>query len=214
MEGARGAGGPLRTFSAFRLHGATNSERFHEHHYPHILPFDHQFPDLFLSNRPVSKRTWESPKLLWVYSYSNCVIMRLACRDYWRAYFHIFLPEKFSSILLAVCLLQKFSCPPLVFENTHSGAIPSQDLVGLGFLGVFLAVPSLCCCVGFSLVAVSRGYTSAAGHRLLIAVASLPVGFWWLRRWRICPQCRRPGFSYWGAQALGAWVSVVGTWVQ
>lgn len=48
MEGARGAGGPLRAFSAFRLHGAKNSECCYGHHYPYISPFNHQFPDLFL----------------------------------------------------------------------------------------------------------------------------------------------------------------------
>ena len=31
----------------------------------------------------------------------------------------------------------------------------------------------LCCCMGFSLVVASRGYSLVAGHGLLIAVASL-----------------------------------------
>ena len=101
--------------------------------------------------------------------------MRLACRDYRRISFRIFLQDKFLSIFLAVCLLQKFSCPPLVSENTYCGAIPPQDLVrGWGF---FFAVLSLCCCEAFSLAAGSRGYTSVAGHRLLVAVATLIVAF-------------------------------------
>ena len=120
MEGARGAGGPLRTFSAFRLHRATNSEHFYEHHYQHILPFDHQFPDLFLSNRPVSKRTWESTKLLWVYSYSDCVIMRLACRDYRRAYFHIFPSGKIFIHPLGCLPFAKIQlCSPCVWEHSQ-----------------------------------------------------------------------------------------------
>ena len=43
------------------------------------------------------------------------------------------------------------------------------------FLNLFLTVLSLCCCTGFSLVALSRGYSLVAVHRLLIAVASLVV---------------------------------------
>ena len=177
MEGARGAGGPLRTFSAFRLHGAKNSESFYGHHYPHISPFNHQFPDLFLSNRPVSKRTWESTKFLCVYSYSNCIIMRLACRDYRRVYFHIFLQEKFLSIFLAVCLLQKSTVLPLCLRTLTVVWYHPRILLGVGFVLSFFAVLSLCCCVGFFLVAVSRGYNSVAGHRLLLAVDSLTVGF-------------------------------------
>ena len=38
---------------------------------------------------------------------------------------------------------------------------------------LFLAVLGLGCCVGFSLVAVSRGYSLVVEHGLLIAVASL-----------------------------------------
>ena len=38
---------------------------------------------------------------------------------------------------------------------------------------LFLAVLGLHCCVGFSLVAESRSYSVAVGHRLLIVVASL-----------------------------------------
>ena len=49
--------------------------------------------------------------------------------------------------------------------------------MGVGFVLSFFAVLSLCCCVGFFLVAVSRGYNSVAGHRLLLAVDSLTVGF-------------------------------------
>ena len=40
---------------------------------------------------------------------------------------------------------------------------------------LLFAVPGLCCCTGFSLVAVSRGYSLVAMHRLLIVVASLVV---------------------------------------
>ena len=35
---------------------------------------------------------------------------------------------------------------------------------------------ALRCCMGFALVAASRGYSLVAVHRLLIAVASLVVG--------------------------------------
>ena len=38
---------------------------------------------------------------------------------------------------------------------------------------LFLAVLGLGCCVGFSLVAVSRGYSPIVEHGLLIVVASL-----------------------------------------
>ena len=41
------------------------------------------------------------------------------------------------------------------------------------FIYLFLAVPSLCFCAGFSLVVASRGYSLVAMRRLLIAVASL-----------------------------------------
>ena len=40
---------------------------------------------------------------------------------------------------------------------------------------LFLAVLGLRCCTGFSLVAVRRGYSLVAMHRLLIVVASLVV---------------------------------------
>ena len=38
-----------------------------------------------------------------------------------------------------------------------------------------LAVLGLCCCTGFSLVAVSEGYSLVVVNRLLVAVASLAV---------------------------------------
>ena len=38
---------------------------------------------------------------------------------------------------------------------------------------LFIGCVSHCCCAGFSLAAVSRSYSLAAVHRLLIAVASL-----------------------------------------
>ena len=40
------------------------------------------------------------------------------------------------------------------------------------FTCLFLAMLDLHCCVGFSLVAPSRGYSPVAEHRLLIVVAS------------------------------------------
>ena len=40
---------------------------------------------------------------------------------------------------------------------------------------LFLAVLGLYCCMGFSLVAVIRGYSLVAVHGLLIVVASLAV---------------------------------------
>ena len=42
-------------------------------------------------------------------------------------------------------------------------------------LFIFLHVLGLRCCMGFSLVAASGGYSLVAMHRLLIAVASLVV---------------------------------------
>ena len=45
----------------------------------------------------------------------------------------------------------------------------------LMFISLFLAVLSLCCCTGFSLVAVSGGYSLVAVHGLLIAAASFVV---------------------------------------
>ena len=42
----------------------------------------------------------------------------------------------------------------------------------------FLAVLDFCCCVGFFLVAVSRGYSLAAVLELLIVVVSLVAGHW------------------------------------
>ena len=39
----------------------------------------------------------------------------------------------------------------------------------------FLAVLDLCCCMGSSLVAASRGYSPVAGREPLIAVASRVV---------------------------------------
>ena len=41
------------------------------------------------------------------------------------------------------------------------------------FFNLFLAVMGLCCCMGSSLVAVSRGCSSVVVCRLLIVVASL-----------------------------------------
>ena len=43
------------------------------------------------------------------------------------------------------------------------------------YLSIYLvlAILGLCCCVGFSPVAASGGYSLVAVHRLLIAVASL-----------------------------------------
>ena len=43
----------------------------------------------------------------------------------------------------------------------------------ISFIYLFLAVLGLHCFSGFSQVAESRGYSSAAVHKLLIAVASL-----------------------------------------
>ena len=41
---------------------------------------------------------------------------------------------------------------------------------------LFMAALGLPCCAGFSLVAVSGGCSLIAGHRLLLAVASLVAG--------------------------------------
>ena len=48
-----------------------------------------------------------------------------------------------------------------------------EDGGNLSFISLFLAVLSLCCCTGFSLVVESEGYSLAVVVRLLVAVASL-----------------------------------------
>ena len=53
-----------------------------------------------------------------------------------------------------------------------SGMIPLMTFLKYFFF-FFFAVLGLCCCTGFSLVAVSGGYSLAAVCRLLIVVASL-----------------------------------------
>ena len=65
-------------------------------------------------------------------------------------------------------------------------------------------VPGLCCCMGFSLVAGSRGYSLVAVHGLLIAVAS-PVG----RSWALGSL----GFSSCGSWALEYRLNSCGPWV-
>ena len=49
-----------------------------------------------------------------------------------------------------------------------------------GPLSLFLTVLGLCCCMGFSRVAVSGGYSLAVVHGLLISMASLVTehGLW------------------------------------
>ena len=42
----------------------------------------------------------------------------------------------------------------------------------LNFIYLLLTVLDLCCCTGFSLVAVSRGYSQVEVHRVLIVVTS------------------------------------------
>ena len=53
---------------------------------------------------------------------------------------------------------------------------PGKSLYQLVFFiynfNLFLAVLGLCCCVGFSLIAMSRGYCPVVVRGLLIAVAS------------------------------------------
>ena len=44
------------------------------------------------------------------------------------------------------------------------------------FSYLFLAVLGLRCCAGFSLLAMSRGYSPIVEHRFLIEVASLVAG--------------------------------------
>ena len=43
------------------------------------------------------------------------------------------------------------------------------------FIYLFLAVLGLCCCVGFSLVVVSGGYSLVAEHRLQATLVSVVV---------------------------------------
>ena len=70
-------------------------------------------------------------------------------------------------------------------------------LIGWSFrklLFIYLAVLSLPCYTGFSLVAVSRGYSVVAACRL----ASLCCGFSYYRGWAL----GRAGFSSFGSRAL------------
>ena len=57
---------------------------------------------------------------------------------------------------------------PLKHSNIH----PKYFFFNIYF---FLAVLGLCCCVGFSLVVESRGYSPIGVSGFLIAVASLTV---------------------------------------
>ena len=52
-------------------------------------------------------------------------------------------------------------------------AVPTAQILFSFSFYLFLAAFVLCCCRGLSLVAVSGGYTLAAVHGLLTAVASL-----------------------------------------
>ena len=66
----------------------------------------------------------------------------------------------------------------LFLDKFVSGCMFSILLVCIHFFKNFIyflfsVVLGLCCCTGFSLVAVSRGYSLAVVLRLLIAVASL-----------------------------------------
>ena len=63
-------------------------------------------------------------------------------------------------------------------RDTKAAASPklARGPTGLWFLFFFfffMAVLGLCCYMGFSLVVASGGYSLAAVHRLLTAVASL-----------------------------------------
>ena len=51
-------------------------------------------------------------------------------------------------------------------------AVKAQSLKKKFFFNLFMAAVGLCCCVGFSLVAVSGGYSLAVVYRLVIAMAS------------------------------------------
>lgn len=69
--------------------------------------FHHWVPDIYLiSSRHNSKTTFDSTKVLGVYSYSHYIIIILASNG-GGACFNISLQEGLKSLLLAVCLLQK-----------------------------------------------------------------------------------------------------------
>ena len=72
---------------------------------------------------------------------------------------------------------------------------------------LFLAVLGLHCCVGFSLVAMSRGYSVIAIHRLLTAAASLVAEHrlqarWLQQPWHVGSAAMARGLSSRGSWAL------------
>ena len=75
---------------------------------------------------------------------------------------------------------------------------------------MFLAVLSLCCCRGFSLVAVSGGYSLAAACRRLIPVASPAAAHGLYDAWAsIVAAC---GLSSCGSRALAHRLGSCGAW--
>ena len=93
----------------------------------------------------------------------------------------------------------------VVFEDNDGR---EQNLFKNNLTYLFLTVLSLRCCMGFSLVVVSRGYSSAVVHRLPIVVASLTE--------RGLQDVQPSGvaahrLSSWGSQALEYRLSSCGT---
>ena len=63
------------------------------------------------------------------------------------------------------------------YHTSHTkndfGQIKDVGILNILFMYLFLALLGLHCCAAFSWVAASRGYSIAAVHRLLVAVAPL-----------------------------------------
>ena len=78
------------------------------------------------------------------------------------------------------------------------------------FIYLFLAVLGLCCCIGFSLVSVIRGYSLTVVHGLLTEVASLVAEHRLWSTW--APAVAVCGLSSCGPQALEHRLNICGPW--
>ena len=70
-------------------------------------------------------------------------------------------------------MILKFSFSSSYFKISLVTPSLTHVLMRSLFFVLFFAMLGLCCCMGFSLVVASGGYSLIALHRLLIVVASL-----------------------------------------
>ena len=98
----------------------------------------------------------------------------------------------------------------LLTPSPSFGQVGKHFLKKICFLNLFLAGLDLPCCEGFSLVAMSGGYSPVAVLRHLIVAASLVVehGLWGVR----ASGGAGPGLSSCGSQALEHRLNSYGTW--